>query len=154
MGVQKVNRSLLTPAKALAGGSASIRFAEAVTALSAAQIENMNATPVTVVAAPPSNQAIVVDRICLQMKPGATQFTGGGVVTVQYHGTSINPHASSVPAATVNSATASENQFPSPSAVIQPPPGVALEITNATTAFATGNGTAVVKIWYHIVTQD
>lgn len=154
MGVFKTKRPLLTPSKALVGGAGSVRLVEYAFTLTTANITGMNGTPVTVIPAPASNLALVIDVIMFQMKPGATQFTGGGAVTFVYHGGSVNPHAGNVPAATVTSASASETQLPPPSAAIVIPPGTGLDITNATAAFATGNGSAVVKIFAHLVVQD
>jgi hypothetical protein len=120
--------------------------------LTAANIIAMNATPVAILAAPGSGKVLVIDTVELQMKPGGTQFTSGGVVTFVYHGGAVTPHASSIPAATINSASATNNQLPPTTAVIQPPTNTGLDITNATAAFATGNGVAFVNIWYSVVT--
>lgn len=157
MGIEKMDRRpKLTPPQAIATMTTpgapgfDIAIAEAKTVLSAAQLEGMFAAPVNVLPAPQANQTIIVDQIMLQLKPGGTQFTGGGAVTLVYHGTAINPHSSSVPAATINSAMASENVLPPPSTVVQAPPGVGIDITNATAPFAAGNGTAVVKIYYKL----
>jgi hypothetical protein len=120
--------------------------------LTAAQILAMFATPVTIIPAPGANKAIIVNSIVLQTKPGATNFAAGGAVNLQYHGTAILPHAASVPAATINSATASVNDLPPPAGVIQPPVNTGVDITNATAAFTTGNGTVVVTVAYTILT--
>ena len=125
---------------------------KAVVALTAAQIEAMYATPVSILPAPAAGQVLVIDQIIAQMKPGGTQFTGGGAVTFQYHGTAVVPHSSNVPAATINSATGTENVVPPPTGVIQPPSATGLDITNGTAAFATGNGTLVVTVFYSIMT--
>jgi hypothetical protein len=124
--------------------------------LTAAQIIAMKTTPVSILAAPAAGIAIVVDSLLFQMKSTATQFTGGGLVTFIYHGTSIlvTGSADGVPAATVNSATASNNLLSPVQAVIQPPAATGVDITNATAVFATGTGTAVVTIWYWLYTQQ
>lgn len=154
MGIEKISRrTLLTPDKALASSDGGIAFAEQKAVLSAANLTGMFATPVNVIPAPSANQALVVDVIVFQMRPGATPFSSGGAVTFVYHGTSVNPHAGNVPAATVTSTSGSETQLPPPAATIQVPPGVGLDITNAGGAFVGGNGTAVVKIFYHLVPQ-
>ena len=154
MGIEKISkRTLLTPDKALASPDGGIAFAEKKTILTTTNLTGMFATPVNVIPAPPANQALVVDVILFQMRPGGTPFSAGGAVTFVYDGTSVNPHSGNVPAATVNSASASETQLPPPAATIQVPPGVGLDITNAGGAFAGGNGTAVVKIFYHLVPQ-
>ena len=125
---------------------------KAVVTLTAAQILAMFGTPQSILPAPAAGQVLVIDQIIAQMKPGGTQFTGGGAVTFQYHGTAIVPHSGNIPAATIDSATASENVVPPPTGTIQPPSATGLDITNATAAFATGNGTLVVTVFYSIIT--
>ena len=127
---------------------------KAVVTLTAAQIIAMNGTPQPILPAPAAGQVLVIDQILAQMKPGATQFTGGGAVTFQYHGTAVVPHSGNIPAATITSATGSENVVPPPTGTIQPPAATGLDITNATAAFATGNGTLVVTVFYSIVTLN
>ena len=52
--------------------------------LTAAQFNGMYATPVSVIAAPGANKAIVVDLVLLNMTYGSAQFASGGVVGLQY----------------------------------------------------------------------
>jgi predicted RecA/RadA family phage recombinase len=125
---------------------------KAVVTLTAAQIMGMFGAAVSILPAPAAGQVIVVDQFVVQMKPGATQFTGGGAVSFQYHGTAVVPHSANIPAATVTSANASENVVPPPTGVIQPPAATGIDITNATAAFATGNGVMVVTVFYSIIT--
>jgi predicted RecA/RadA family phage recombinase len=125
---------------------------KAVVTLTAAQIMAMYGAAVSILPSPAAGQTLVIDQIIAQMKPGATQFTGGGAVSFQYHGTGVVPHSSSIPATTINSATASENVVPPPTGVIQPPSATGIDITNATAAFATGNGTMVVTVFYSLIT--
>ena len=125
---------------------------KAVVTLTAAQIIAMYGTPQSVLPAPAAGQVLVIDQIIAQMKPGGTQFTGGGAVTFQYHGTAVVPHSGNIPAATVNNAAGSENVVPPPTGTIQPPAATGLDITNATAAFATGNGTLVVTVFYSLIT--
>ncbi len=127
---------------------------KAVVTLTAAQIIAMNGAPVTILPAPAAGQVLVIDQIIAQMKPGATQFTGGGAVTFQYHGTGVVPHSGNIPAATITSATGSENVVPPPTGTIQPPAATGVDITNATAAFATGNGTLVVTVFYSLITLN
>ncbi len=127
---------------------------KAVVTLTAAQIIAMSGTPVGILPAPAAGQVLVVDQFIVQVKPGGTQFTGGGAVSFQYHGTAIVPHSANVPAATVNSATGSENVVPPPTGVIQPPAATGIDITNGTAAFATGNGTMIVTVFYSIITLN
>jgi predicted RecA/RadA family phage recombinase len=125
---------------------------KAVVTLTAAQIMAMNGAPVSILPAPAAGQVLVIDQIIAQMKPGATQFTGGGAVTFQYHGTAVVPHSGNIPAATITGAAGSENVVPPPTGTIQPPAATGLDITNGTAAFATGNGVLVVTIFYSLVT--
>jgi hypothetical protein len=120
--------------------------------LTAAQIAAMYATPVTIIPAPGAGKVLNINDIVLQTKPGGTNFAAGGAVNLQYHGTSVTPHASSIPATTINSGTASVNSLPPPAGVIQIPVNTGLDITNATQAFTTGTGTAVVTVAYTILT--
>ena len=60
----------------------------------------------SILPAPAAGQVLVIDQIIAQMKPGGTQFTGGGAVSFQYHGTGVVPHSGNIPAATITSATA------------------------------------------------
>ncbi|HZV06210.1 MAG TPA: DUF2190 family protein, partial [Gemmataceae bacterium] len=69
---------------------------KAVVTLTAAQIIAMNGTPQSILPAPAAGQVLVIDQILAQMKPGATQFTGGGAVTFQYHGTAVVPHSGNI----------------------------------------------------------
>lgn len=120
--------------------------------VTAAQILGMFATPVTVVKAPGANKVLLIDSIHLQTLPGATAFAAGGIVTLVYHGGAILAHGGSIPAATLISATGSNNLLSTGAAVIQPPANTALDITNATQAFTLGNGTAVLTVYYKVLT--
>lgn len=124
-------------------------------ALSTANIEGMFAAPVTVVPAPAANQVLLIDEIFVQTKPGATQFTGGGAASFVYHGTAVSPHTGSVTAAQINAATAKYLLLPPYVAALldlTTALGLGLDITNATGAFATGNGSAILTIYYSTVT--
>jgi hypothetical protein len=121
--------------------------------VTAAQILAMNGAPVTLLLAPGTTASpaiIVVDRIVVITQPGSANFAAGGVVTFVYHGGSVTPHASSIAAATINSGTASYNQLPGISAPIQIPSNTGIDITNATGAFTTGNGSLLVVFRYFV----
>jgi hypothetical protein len=135
-------------------GSTAVSGAVAQFTLTAANIKAMYTTPVTVLAAPAAGLAILVKSIHVQTKPTATQFTSGGVVTFQYHGTAVLPHdaADTIAATVINSATGTNNQMAPISAGIQIPTATGIDITNATGVFATGTGTAVVTIAYDLIT--
>ena len=119
---------------------------KAVVTLTAAQIIAMYGRPQSILPAPAGGQVLIIDQIIAQMKPG------GGAVTFQYHGTAVVPHSANIPAATINAAAGSENVVPPPTGTIQPPAATGLDITNGTAAFATGNGTLVVTVFYSLIT--
>src|SRR5438552_1653249 len=73
--------------------------------LTSAQILAMFATPQDILAAPGAGKAILVAEI-LFVFTAATQYANGGVVTFQYAGGAV-VHASSIPAATLTSASSS-----------------------------------------------
>lgn len=126
-------------------------------ALTAAQLIAMYAAPVEVVPAVPG-KAIIVDSMEFVITRTSTQFTGGGVVAVQYAataegagtattatiaaavvtGTAGTTYTARIPVVLSDIATASIN-------------GIGLYISNATAAFAAGTGTATVTVSYHLV---
>lgn len=124
-------------------------------ALTAVNLIAMKTTPVSILPAPGAGKVLIVDAIAFQFKHGATQFTGGGAVTFVYHGTAVTPHTGNVAASVLNAVT-DDLQYlgPNTSAAIdlQSAINTGLDITNATAAFATGNGTAIVTVWYSVVT--
>ncbi len=124
--------------------------------LTAANIEAMYATPVTILPAPSSNQLILVDQIVAQTKPGGTAFTAGGAVTLEYHGTAVNPTpATLLTAAQVQSATqilVSLGPATQTALALVTALGLGVDVTNATQAFATGNGTIVLTVFYTTLT--
>jgi hypothetical protein len=122
--------------------------------LTAAQLIAMKTTPVSVLPAPGAGKVLIIDAISFQFKNGGTQFTGGGAISFQYHGTAITPHTGTVAAAVVQAAAADVQYLgPNTSAAIdlQTAINLGLDITNATAAFAAGNGTAIVTVWYSVL---
>lgn len=123
--------------------------------LTAAQLMAMFATPQSILPAPGAGKVLIVDAITVQFKHGATPFTGGGALSFVYHGTAVTPHTGTVAAAVVTAA-ADDVQYlgPNTSAAIdlQSEINLGLDIKNATAAFAAGNGTAIVTVWYSILT--
>jgi hypothetical protein len=126
----------------------------AVVNLTAANIIAMNATPVSILPAPPTGYALIVDQILFEMTTTSTAFTGGGAVSFVYHGGSVAPHAGSIPASVVTAAAGSSNTLLGGAVATNGttiPAATGIDITNATAAFAAGTGTAKVKVWYSIV---
>lgn len=137
-------------------GVASAKFCVTQVTLTAANIIAMFTAPVAILPAPAAGVAIIVDSLVFQMKATATQFTGGGLVTFEYHGTAIlvTGAGDGIPSATVKSATSSNNLLSPVAAVIQPPAATGVDITNASGVFAAGTGTAVVTVAYWLYTQQ
>lgn len=126
--------------------------------LTAANIIAMYATPVAVLAAV-SGKMIVVDSIGFVMTRTATAFTGGGGTKVQY-GDTEKGGGTGVQDSDISSSTITgeegktytlklpTGQADKASADIT---GVGLYITNKTSTFAAGTGTAVLTIRYHLI---
>ncbi len=125
---------------------------EVQVALSSAQILGMNATPVVLVPAPGLAKAIVVESIAFKMIASATAYASGGVVTFQYTGGAVVTSAASLAAAlvTAGAGTVSTSLIGLATALTNPA-NTGITVTNATGAFTTGTGTAVVTVRYHIV---
>jgi hypothetical protein len=124
--------------------------------VTSAQLLAMFTTPVSVLAAPAAGQAIVVQQIAFEMIATATAYTSGGTVNFVYHGGSVTPVTGTVAAAIVTATgpttvviTLGPNIVSTGNAVTN---AVGIDITNATGAFLTGTGTAVVHLFYSILT--
>lgn len=150
--------------RTLSGGSAKVgslflggqQFLSKMVNVTSANILAMNATPVNVLAAPPTGYALIVHNILTILTRTATQYANGGVVTFVYTGGAVAVHAGSIPAATINGAagTALTQLGPAVQAngtVV--PTATGVDITNATAAFITGTGTLRVFFFYSIVKQ-
>lgn len=126
-----------------------------VASLTAAQLQAMFGAPVPIVAAPGAGKAIIVREIAFEMIASATAYTGGGAVSLVYHGTSTAVHAGSVPASVVTAGagtTVTELGIAVGANGTTVPANTGVDITNASAAFATGTGTAKVHIWFNIIT--
>ena len=125
----------------------------AVVPLTAAQITTLHTVPVTVIAAPGAGKAIVVEQAVLEFKFGTVAFTGGGVVTLIYHGGSTALHSGSVPASVITAASGTSATEVGPQTGAN---GLTLavnagvDISAATANFAAGDGTAQLWIWYTV----
>lgn len=125
--------------------------------LTAAQINALYTVPIEVVPAV-AGKAIIVDDIELDLVGTATQFAGGGVVGVQYKGTTAGlgtlVHAD-ITAAQVTGATGRviSQRIGKDQSVIATADivGQSLYISNKTAAFGTGTGTATVRVRYHLI---
>lgn len=130
---------------------------QATVTLSAAQIIAMYTTPVVVIPAV-GNKTIVLDSFVFDLTGTATQFTGGGVVNLQYDSTANGAGTTlhnDIAAAVVTGATARSISIrPAKdlsSLVGTAVNGVGVYISNKTGVFATGTGTAVLKVSYHLI---
>ena len=136
---------------------------QATGTLTQANIIAMNATPVTLVAAPGAGKLIIVDEIELFHDYATAVYSAGGDVSIQY-ATSAAPV--SVIDVAVVTASADANFILKPSASytssastssatdLSTSVNKAIEITNATAAFADGNASNIFKfrVRYHTVT--
>lgn len=131
------------------------RLTKLVTVTSA-NILAMFATPVLMLAAPPTGYLILVNNILVEIITTATQYASGGVVTFVYHGGAVAVHAGSITAATINAAAATVFNQLGPAVAASGsivPTATGVDITNATGAFTTGTGTLKVFFDYSIVKQ-
>jgi hypothetical protein len=126
---------------------------KATVSLTAAQIKLLKTTPVQVLAAPGANTAVIPIAAILNFIAGGTQMTSGGAVSLVDHGTHTNVLAGSVPAATIQSASSSATHLGQQAGAngLARPANTAIDIEAATADFATGNGTAVVHLWYCLI---
>jgi hypothetical protein len=123
--------------------------------LSSAQILAMYVTPVQLIPAPATGLSIVVDRWRLRMIASATAYASGGAVNIQYGntgsggGTALGGTAAAALVTTATPGTVdSQISLGASTQTLTQASGVF--ITNATGAFTTGTGTAVIDIWFAI----
>lgn len=121
--------------------------------LSAANINGMFAAPVTLIAAPAAGKVILVHGLVFTITRTATSFANGGAVSIEY-ATGADDVVATIASTVITGAAGttvttrvSANVSDIAAANIQ---AKAIQITNATAAFDTGTGTAVVELWYSI----
>ena len=153
------NGAGVDPTFQAAGGVAEDVIKTITVSLSAANIIAMFTTPVEIIPAPSAGKVLVVDELVFSFTVGGTQFTAGGVVRLQYNGGTINIFGNAsnngITATSVNGAasfiairrTGAGSGIP-----VDGGSATSVVITNATAAFATGNGTAKVFVKYRILT--
>ena len=127
--------------------------------LTAANLLAMNGAPVSVLAAPGSGKVIVPILVVFIMKRTATAYANGGTIQFQYHTTTSSvAHAGTLPATVLTAAGAGTTinlLGPNTGTNSTPlPANEGIDITNASAAFITGTGTAVVEIWYSVITAS
>lgn len=127
--------------------------ATAVVSLTSAQILALNATPVSLVAAPGTGKAIIVRGITLKMVTTATAYANGGALEFRYTNASGAKVSADIAAAVVTAgAGTSYTSVAGVTTSLTPVVNSAIVIDNATAPFITGTGTAVVTVSYDVVT--
>lgn len=132
-------------------------FPARTVSLTAAQIIALYTTSVEVIPAVPG-KAIILDSFEFDLTGTATQFTGGGVVNLQYdstaNGAGTTLHAD-IAATVVTGATARvlTVRIPKDLSAIATASitGIGVFIGAKTAVFATGTGTAVLRVKYHLI---
>jgi hypothetical protein len=121
--------------------------------LTAAQIITLNTVPVPLVAAPGAGKAIIVYGMLFQYKFGTIQFTGGGTVNPVHHGAATNLLTGAVAAATIQAAANALVSAGSAAVALPITVNVGIDLLANTGNFAAGDGTAIVTLFYDVVTQ-
>jgi hypothetical protein len=116
--------------------------------LTAADITTLKSVPLQLIKAPGVGRAIMVRLGTFQFKFGTVQFTGGGLVSLVYHGATGNLLSGAVPAAVVNAGVDAVVSFGSAGAATILTPNTGVDLTAATGDFAAGDGKAVVTVWW------
>ncbi len=123
--------------------------------LSSAQILALNATPVELVPAPGAGNIISVEEILFKMIRTATAYAAGGALEFRYTNGSGAKVTADVAASVVTTGGAGTeyNIVRGVTTSLTPVANSNIVIDNATAAFTTGTGTAVVWVKYRILTQ-
>ncbi len=150
---------VISSANLAAGAVTSAKMADdlvhsVTVALASADILAMNATPVSLIAAPGAGKIIIVEGILFKMVRTATAYANGGAVEFRYTDGSGAKVSADVAAAlvTTGGAGTAYAHVAGIEASITPVANAAIVVTNATAAFITGTGTATVSLKYRIVT--
>lgn len=125
--------------------------------VTAAQIISNYTTSLEVIPAVPG-KAIILDSFVFDLTGTATQFTGGGVVNLQYdstaNGAGTTLHAD-IAASVITGATARviTVRIPKDLSAIATASitGLGVYLGTKTAVFAAGTGTAVLKVKYHLI---
>jgi hypothetical protein len=154
-----MSSSLNTLATALpnSGGSFAVHTADvsqtlvqhvAVT-LTTAQILTLNATPIVLLPAPGAGMSNIIDYGLFRYISGGTAFASGGTITIGYVSGAavVNTIANTV----INSTSSSDTVLVTSASNITALQNTAIQITNATGAFTTGNGSVTINLWYSII---
>ena len=126
--------------------------------LTAAQINGMYAAPTKLLDAPATDKTIAIVKLSFRITRTATAFASGGAVIVQYDNTANGggqQACDSTLASTVITGSAGVSNNFRDGAVLSDVGNQAIVnkgiyLSNATGAFTTGTGTAVVDIWFTV----
>jgi hypothetical protein len=118
--------------------------------LTAAQINALNTSPVTIVPAPGAGLAVVLEGLVIEINRTATAFTGGGTVYPIYAG-AVGTWLTDF--TTGGAGQVVRYMAPAASAGgVLVPANTAIQLYAATANFATGTGNAKVFVTYSVVT--
>ncbi len=123
------------------------------TALTSVNILALNATPITLVAAPGSGKIIVVRGITVKMVTTATAYANGGALEFRYTDASGAKVTADIAAAVVTAgAGTTYTSVAGVTTSLTNVANAAIVVNNATAPFITGTGTAVVTTVYEVIT--
>lgn len=120
------------------------------TNVSSAQILALNATPVTLVPAPPTGKTIIVRSITVKMTTTATAYANGGALEFRYTNAAGTKVTADIAAAVVT-AGAGVSFTTTPGIAVTGVINAPIVMDNATAPFITGTGTMVVTVNFDIV---
>lgn len=122
--------------------------------LTATNVQNLNGTPITVVAdaAVGADQALILHGVMLVLDKGAAAYddaASDGDIVLEYSGGNdiITVEADGF----IDAAADAIRTFGVPETLVTPVAGEGIQITNDGAEYTTGDGTVNVHVWYSIV---
>lgn len=131
------------------GGST---IATNVIPVTSANLLAIRTTPLAIVATPASGKCNILDNISFKMVTTATQYTSGGALEFRYTGTSGTKVTADIAAAVVT--TTAGTSFTNVRGIEASLTGTVdapIVMTAASADFATGTGTGLLVVQYHII---
>lgn len=124
--------------------------------VTSAQIKAMDASPVSIIAAPSSTSYIGISRIIGTYLFGTVQYTGGGAIGLEAGAVAAlagPARSNTLAGATFNGYTASEvfELTPTNSDTLAHYLGLGVYLSNNTAPFATGDGTLLMSVNYQVI---
>lgn len=157
------SKTTLTGSLLVADMAPAVMIETATITLSQANVQAMNGAPVSLISAPGAGKLIIVDEIELLHTYSTAAYTNGGDVSIQYTTSAVPIQVFDVvvvteansrtflwkPSASYTSTASTSSQTDLATSINK-----AVEITNASAAFAAGNAANIFKlrIRYHTVT--